>query len=354
MSVKNYFSKLYDRHLNNAAAIVFLLFFAFVIFILYSFGDILLPLLIAIVLSYLLEWPVSWLVKFKVPRLLSVLLIFSAFISISILFFIVVIPVLKQQLFSLINSLPDMFQEGKKLLIVLKSQYPNYITDSQVTEFIDNIKNTGTLVGKYVLSFSLASISNIINIIFYLFLVPILVFLLLKDKQKLIDQTSYFMPEESSLVYKVINDVHIDMGNYIRGKFLEAIIVSIATYIGLIYFNLQYAALLSVLVGFSIFFPYVGAIVVTIPIALVGLFQMGLGSDFMQLMIVYTVIQIIDGNILVPVLMSGVIDMNPIVVILAIIFFGGVFGFWGIFFAVPLAILVRVILRNWPGYQLSE
>ncbi|MBP9721969.1 MAG: AI-2E family transporter [Gammaproteobacteria bacterium] len=349
MSVKGFFSKWYNRHLANPEAIALLLFMAVIGLILYSLGSILLPLIIALVMAYLLEWPVGWFTEYKIPRLLSVLIVFTVFIGMVVLIVVGVVPVLKQQLSSLLNSLPDMFTEGKKLLKAIQQEYPSIFNDNQLVEIVDSIKTFGTTAGRYILSFSIASISNILTIIVYLILVPILVFLLLKDKDILINQADYFMPEESSLIYKVMEEVHIGMGNYIRGKFLEAFIVGFFTYLVLVYYNLQYNALLSVLVGLSVFFPYVGAIISTVPIALVGLFQMGLGYYFIELMTVYTIIQIIDGYILVPVLLSDALRMNSIVIILSIILFGGLFGFWGVVFAIPIAILIKAIINLWPS-----
>lgn len=351
MSVKGVLSKWYQRNLGNPEAVVLLFFILFNIFILYFLGSILLPLFIAIVLAYLLEWPIGWLRNCYLPRGLAVAIIFILFISCVILIAIGVVPILKQQLVTLINNLPDMFSEGKKLLIALRKEYPNYISSEQITSLVDYVKNFGTDAGKQILSFSIASLSNILTVLFYLFLVPLLAFFLLKDKDQLLKQASTFMPEESNLIRKVWHEVHIGLGNYIRGKFLEAFIIGVLTYIALWYFDLQYSALLSVLVGLSIFFPYIGAIVVTIPIAVVGLFQLGLGAEYVQLIVIYLILQFIDGNVLAPIIFSEAINIHPITIILAILLFGGLFGFWGIFFAVPLAILIKAILMVWPAYQ---
>lgn len=351
MSVKGVFGKWYERHLGNPEAVVFILFFIFLTTALYYLGSILLPLLIAIVLAYLLERPVSWLSRLNVPRTISVAIIFVGFIGLSVLVAVGIVPILKQQLVALMNNLPDMFQEGKKLLVAIKNEYPGFIREEQINDVVDYIKNIGTGVGKLVLSFSIASISNILTVLFYLFLVPLLAFFLLKDKDIFLAQAASFMPDDSNLIRKVWHEVHIGLGNYISGKFLEAFILGVVTYLVFIYYKLQYSALLSVLVGLSIFFPYIGAIIVTIPLAVVALFQMGVSSEFIQLIIVYTVLQIIDGNILSPIIFSEAINIHPIIIILAIMLFGGVFGFWGIFFAVPLAIFIKAILKLWPGYQ---
>jgi putative permease len=351
MTNKHYLTQWYTRHFANTEAVVFIIFVLVTSLILYSLGSILLPLLIALVLAYLLEWPVAYLVELKLPRFFAVIAVFMLFIGVIVLIVLGVVPVLKVQLGSLLNALPDMFSEGKKLLDTLQREYPNYISDNQLVEIIDTLKAYGTGAGKYILSFSLASLSNILTVIFYLILVPILVFLLLKDKKELIKQASFFMPEASTLTYKILNEVHAGLANYIRGKFLEAFIVGLATYIVLLYFKMQYSALLSVIVGISVFFPYVGAIIATAPIATVGLFQMGFGAQFIQLMIIYSIVQVLDGYVLVPVVLSEALNMSSIIIILSIILFGGLFGFWGVVFAIPLAILIKAIIHLWPSLK---
>jgi putative permease len=111
---------------------------------------------------------------------------------------------------------------------------------------------------------------------------------------------------------------------------------------------LGYAALLSLLVGLSVLIPYIGAAVVTIPVALVGFFQWGWTNDFFTLVIVYGVIQALDGNVLVPLLFSEAVNLHPIAIILGVLVFGGIWGLWGVFFAIPLTTLIKALLQSWP------
>jgi putative permease len=111
---------------------------------------------------------------------------------------------------------------------------------------------------------------------------------------------------------------------------------------------MNYALLLAVLVGFSVLIPYVGALAVTIPVIGVGLAQWGLGGAFWTMIIVYLIIQGLDGNILVPVLFSEAVNLHPLVIILSVVIFGGLWGFWGVFFAIPLATLIKAVVHAWP------
>ncbi len=177
------------------------------------------------------------------------------------------------------------------------------------------------------------------------------IFFLLKDKVEILQWFRRFLPEDRSLAYSVWKEVDAKMGNYIRGKMLEVAIVGIATFIPLQVMGMNYAATMSLLVGLSVIIPYVGAVAVTIPVAIIAWFQWGASSDFVYLMIAYLAVQFMDGNILVPLLFSEVVNMHPSAIIIAVLFFGGLWGVWGVFFAIPLATLVQAVINSWPSLQ---
>jgi len=112
--------------------------------------------------------------------------------------------------------------------------------------------------------------------------------------------------------------------------------------------GLNYSLLLSFLVGLSVIIPYVGALAVTVPIALIAYFQWGFTAKLGYLLLVYQIVQVLDGNVLVPLLFSEVVNLHPLAIIVAVLFFGGLFGLWGVFFAIPLATLIQAVLNAWP------
>ena len=116
-------------------------------------------------------------------------------------------------------------------------------------------------------------------------------------------------------------------------------------------FGLNYPLLLSVAVGISVLVPYVGAVIVTIPVALVAVFQFGDQSTFWYIMVAYVISQLLDGNLLVPLLFSEAVNLHPLTIIVAVLIFGGLWGFWGVFFAIPLATLVKAVINAWPSNE---
>ena len=156
------------------------------------------------------------------------------------------------------------------------------------------------------------------------------------------------MPQEHQLVAKVWIEVDRQIGNYVRGKFWEILIVWVACQITFSFLGLEYATLLAMLVALSVLIPYIGAAVVTIPVVLVAWFQWGWGSEFGYLVAAYVVIQLLDGNLVVPILFSEVNNLHPVAIISAVLIFGSLWGLIGVFFAIPLATLVHAVINAWP------
>ncbi len=338
----------FRRHLSDpqviGLAVVLLTGFA----IIWVAGNMLAPVLASIIIAYLLEGLVVYLVRVGCPRFFAVLIVFCAFMAFVVFIIFGLMPLLSRQATQLIQQLPVMVGRGQDLLMTLPERYPQVFSVEQVRELITAIRAETVALGQQVVSLSLASVVGIITWIVYLFLVPLMVFFFMKDKQRIIAWMTGFLPRDRKLLADVWHDVDDQIGNYVRGKFVEIIIVWIVTYVTFAILGLQFSLLLGVVVGLSVLIPYIGAIAVTIPVAIVAYFQWGFNADFAWVLAAYSVIQVLDGNVLVPLLFSEAVNLHPVAIIAAILIFGGLWGFWGIFFAIPLATLVQAVLKAWP------
>ncbi len=317
-------------------------------------GRMLAPVFASIVVAYLLEAVVVRLQMLGLSRLVSVLLVFLLFLA--SLFFLLfgLVPMLTRQLTQLVQQIPNYITQGQELLLQLPQRYPQMVSQEQVQNLISSVGSELALAGQQFLTWSLASVGNVVGLLVLLVLIPVLVFFFLKDKHQLIDWFKGFLPTDRHLVSSVWADVEAQIANYVRGKAGEIVIVGAVSYITFISLGLQYSALLATMVGFSVLIPYIGAAVVTLPIAFVAYFQWGWGWDFGQVMIAYAIIQALDGNVLVPLLFSEALNLHPVAIIVAILIFGGMWGFWGIFFAIPLATVVQAVLKAWPRVTTEE
>ncbi|NLS13194.1 AI-2E family transporter [Vibrio sp. SM6] len=344
-------SRWYQRRFSDphAVSLIAILIVGFIT--IYFFGHLIAPLLVAIVLAYLLEWPVTQLRRIGIPRTLGVILVILLFSGVMLLALFGLIPTIWMQVGNLISDIPAMYDGLQKLIIELPKNYPELANLQIVESLVTNVKNKALGLGETVLKGSLASLVSIATLGVYLILVPLLVFFLLKDKEEMLRIASGVMPRNRRLATKVWVEMNEQISNYIRGKVSEILIVGGVSYVTFALLDLRYSALLAVLVGLSVLIPYIGAAAVTVPVAMVGLFQWGLTSDFYWLLVAYGIIQALDGNVLVPVLFSEAVNLHPVAIIVAVLVFGGLWGFWGVFFAIPLATLVKAVWNALPAQE---
>jgi putative permease len=310
-------------------------------------GKMLAPVLVALVLAYLLEGVIRKLVELGARRNRCIILVYLIFLASLVFIILGLSPLLWTQVADLIGELPNYLKRGQEMLMALPQSYA-FITEEQIREVVQLMQQKLAAQGQHLLSVSFSSIPGLFTLIIYLILVPLLVFFMLKDKELLLRWFVSFLPSDRKLSSRIWDDVNLQIGNYIRGKFWEILIVGGATFVAFALMGLKYSVLLGVIVGLSVLVPFIGAAVVTLPVAIVGFFQFGWSTEFAWIMGVYAIIQALDGNVLVPVLFSEVVNLHPVAIIVAVLFFGGIWGFWGVFFAIPLATLVSAIITAWP------
>jgi len=340
----------YQKRFSDPDAITLALILAFIFIGLVLLGDILAPVIVALVLAYLLEWPISHLTKIGVRRGLAVGAVMIVFSCLCIVSFLGLTPLIWHQLVNLIGEIPNIIQQGQNYLLTIP-EYQEIINEEQTKALIGSINTQVVEWSKSLVSASLNSIVTLVTLLIYLVLVPLLVFFMLADKETLLRQVMFIMPNKRRLAVEVWAEMNQQIGNYIQGKAFEILIVGTISVIAFLLLDLRYAVLLGVAVGFSVLIPYIGAAVVTVPVAVVALFQFGVSPEFWYVMIVYGIIQAIDGNVIVPVLFSQAVNLHPVFIIIAVLFFGGIWGFWGVFFAIPLATLVKAVVNAWPTYD---
>jgi putative permease len=343
------FSQWYKRKFSDPNAVTLMVILLSAFLFVFLFNNLLMPVFVAIAIAFLLDLPVHRLVRLGLSRTFAVGIVVAGFIGISLVGILGLMPVIWQQSSNLLQEVPQMVSQGQTYLLTLPELYPDLINAGQIETLISAVNDKLIEWGQVALKASLNSISDIVALMIYLILVPLMVFFFLKDKKVLISNFTSFLPKERLMATKVGDEMYQQIMNYIRGKVIEILIVGAASTIAFIVLGLNYAVLLGVLVGLSVLVPYVGATIVTFPVLLVALFQFGTGSEFGYVMIAYGIIQAIDGNIIVPLLFSEAVNLHPVTIIVAVILFGGMWGFWGIFFAIPLATLVKAVLNAWPS-----
>ena len=342
-----------DHFFADEQALLLLVLLATGLTTILMFGASLAPVITSMILAYLTLGLVQWLERFGVNHLPAVWGIYSLFIALLLTFVFIVLPLLWQQATDLLSNLPLMLEKLMDLFMLLPEQYPELVSANQIKQLADAAMAEVGNSGQLLVSFSLASIGQSLTWLVFLVLVPILVFFFLKDGHMMVLWFTSFLPLKRNILSHVWLEMDQQIANYVRGKVVEIAIVGSVTYVAFLWFGLNYAALLAVIVGMSVLIPYIGATLVTIPVALIGYVQWGVSTEFYTLIIVYGIIQALDGNVLVPLLFSEAVNLHPVAIIVAVLFFGSIWGLWGVFFAIPLATLIKAVMNAWPKKLLT-
>lgn len=344
-----------QRFLRNPSLVGLVLFALGLALIFYFLGQWLLPVIIAIVVAYLLEGVIAKLERLGIKRIMAVTLVFLAFSIFITYLMIALIPTVIHQAKNLISALPEYFVIGQQKLLLLPERFPNIFKDGDIQSLLTTINSELSNFSKDIFSRKLfASLLTAITVVVYAILIPILVFFFLKDKNRILTWLGRFLPQNKQILQEIWQEMDQQIGNYIRGKFIEILVIWVMCFIPFHYFNLEYGLLLSLMVGLSVLVPYIGASIVTIPVLVVAYVQFGITPDFWWVISIYMIIQLLDGNVLVPLIFSEAVDIHPVAIIIAVLIFGGLWGFWGIFFAIPLATLVKAVIEAWRRYAVRD
>jgi putative permease len=353
------FRQLIHRYFSDEEAVILALLLLTCGLTIYWFGQILIPIIASLIITFILSPLVDRLVAFKIPYLMSVVLVMLAFVGLLLLALFGLLPLLIRQMTNLVSEIPRMYRMVMEQMQLLPEKFPELISDQNVSQWLEYMNSSemsqqiADMAGQLV-SLSLSTLPNLLSFIVFLVIVPILVFFMLKDRRELWAKTVDMLPKRRRMLTEIGLEMNDQFANYLRGKVTEILIVGTVSFVVFKVLGLNYAALLGLIVGLSVLIPYIGALAVTIPVAAIALFQWGWGPEFYTVVLAYTVIQALDGNVLVPLLFSEAVNLSPTAIIIAVLVFGGVWGFWGVFFAIPLATLSKAIYNAWPKHSEEE
>jgi len=344
-----------EQYFSTEESVLLSVFLIVSVVVIATLGDVLGPVIAALIFAFLLQSLVNILLNIGLSKAVAVLSTYLLFLIAFITVLVGLVPIIGRQTSLLLKELPNMVVQLKEMLNTLPEKAAEYISPEQLQLLLARVSQELANIAEQLLSLSISSFPSLLAILIYLFLVPLLVFFMLKDKDILLAFISNMLPKERRVLTTIWQEMDIQFANYIRGKAIEILIIGTVSFLAFLLIDLKYAALLAFLVGLSVLIPYIGATLVTIPVFLVGYLQWGFSNEFAWLVALYGTIQIIDGNVLVPLLFSEVVNLHPVAIVIAVLIFGGIWGFWGLFFAIPLATLVKAIYNAWPRVSvLSE
>lgn len=242
------------------------------------------------------------------------------------------------------------------IVVNLPEPIPSMVTLKMLERSVQNGRIAATnKIADLMRTQLMPSVFNAFTWLVYFIIVPIFTFLMLYDKQSLQRRAATFLlPNNQKLMKEFWPSLHGQIAGYIRGKILHIIIISCANTVAFMLMGVNYAMLLGVGVGLSVVIPYVGAVIIAVPVVLVAIFQFGFSSSLMWVLVIYTVIQLLDSNVLTPMLFSKAMNLDAFSILAAILIFGNLWGFWGVFFAIPLATFIKTLIVRWPNTDLRQ
>ena len=334
---------------SNEETIVFSFVILCAFLIMTFFGSVLTPFLISIVVAYLLVGVQKKIESFNISSKWALVITFAIFIVTGAAMLVWLLPILYTQLQAFVLDVPELFNNFLEFVSTLPAKFPELVTSEQITVFFQAVSSELSSITQNIVKSSIAGIQSTITILLYIILFPILVFFFLFDRKNIMEGLSKLVPGNREMFSNIWTEMDMQLSNYVRGKTTEIFVVGLCAAIIFSLVGLKYSALLSVLVGLSVVIPYVGAFLVTVPVVIVGLLQFGLTSEFYILITLYLLLQILDGNLLVPIIFSDAVKLHPVAIILAVFIFGSMFGFWGVFFAIPMATFIKAVWNAWPS-----
>ena len=347
-------NKVLKNIFSNEETIIFSLVILLFFLVISFFGSIITPFMISIVVAYLLVGMQKKIQSYDVSANVALIITFSVFIITGAALLIWLVPLLYIQLQAFILDVPNLINNFLEFISGLPAKFPDLVSSEQIAIFFQAVSEEVSAIAQNIVKSSISGIQSAITFLLYIILFPILVYFFLFDRKNIIEGFIKIIPGKREMLTNIWAYMDIQLSNYVRGKTIEIFIVGIAAAIIFVSLGLKYSALLSVLVGLSVIIPFVGAFLVTIPIVVVGLLQFGLGTEFYLLIGLYLLLQALDGNLLVPIIFSETVKLHPVVIILAVFIFGSMFGFWGVFFSIPIATFIKAVWNAWPSSPNSD
>nr|WP_090889561.1 AI-2E family transporter [Evansella caseinilytica] len=313
------------------------------------------PFLVAGVLFYLFRPVVYWLHEKKVPKGLSIFIIYLAFIGLLTGFFFLIGPPLQKQVMNLVNNMPFLVNEVRKIIIQL--QEVEWIAQFQQSDnfSIENISETITSNIMYAFDFITTNVASLLgvvtNALMMLIMIPFMLFYILKDGHKAPDQVLRFFPEKQQIEGKrILNDMDKALSSYIQGQLFVSFCVGVLMFISYLIIGIEYSLILALVAMFTNLIPFIGPWIGAVPAVIVALIQSPITAVWVILAIV--VVQQVESNFISPQVMGKKLSVHPLTILVLILVAGRFAGFLGFLIAVPMYAVLKVIVSH--SYRLWQ
>lgn len=335
-------SKKSPIYINITALTVIKIILLFVLFyFLFIIKDILVVLFISLVLASAFDPWVDWMQHKKVPRAVSVILIYSIMLIIVAGVIALIIPPIVEQAKQLANDFPNLLSKIVSTFSVLREYSIEYGILDNVKEYFGSVgSNLSTAAGGIF-----SKVTGFVGGIFSFFLVLVITFYMVVEENAMKKIVVSIAPAHNQVyIMQLINRMQKKVGLWLRGQIILSLVIFTLTYIGLLILGVKYALVLALIAGLTEFVPYLGPILASIPAIFLAFTQTPTLALFVALL--YYVIQLTENNIIVPKLMQKVVGLNPIISIAVLLIGFQIGGVVGAILSIPVATAVSVFLQD--------
>lgn len=328
----------------------YVIFFIVLIGLIYSLSPVLMPFLIAALLAYLGNPLVNALESRKWRRTWAVSLVFAVIFIGSTVILIVLVPLIEQQITSLIEKVPAIIQWARETVLPwfqLRLDGLGTANTEQIQQTLqENIGRAGSILANVMGSISssgLALLSGLANLI----LIPVVTFYLLRDWDAMLKHLQDIFPRRmEGKLTTISKEIDVVLGAFFKGQILVMLSLSVIYYLGLSIVGLEFALLIALLTGLVSFVPYLGLITGLALACGASIFQLHDASAILPILLVFGVAQVLESVALTPILVGDKIGLHPVAVIFAVMTGGHLFGFTGVLLALPVGAALLVVLRH--------
>ena len=315
------------------------------IILLFEVRAILGPFFLAFALAYLLNPLVEGLERRRISRKGSIAIVFILIIAFLATVIFLIIPTIYNELSKLAVILPDMIQSVTERIEGFRKQYKSTGLPSRVALVLDQHLGRGEEIIADRLNSFLVNLPNALSTITLYILSPIITLYLLADWKGLEEGFFRIIPQRWRMEWRRLwQDINHVVRQFVRGDLVVAVIVGVLIGIGVKLVGMEYALLIGLICGVFDLIPYFGPMIGAIPAILLALTKSP--GMAVKVALVIFIVQQLEGNVIAPKLMGESVGLHPLWVVFALLACGEIAGVWGMFLAVPLAAVIRVVINH--------
>ncbi len=312
----------------------------FLIWILYLIRDVVAILFFTIILVSILEPAVNWLRLKKVPKTLSVIIVYLCLVAIFALVILLIIPPITEQADQLSQNFPQYWEKITKDF----SKLGDFLDKYGITQSLENsLANLKLQLPDSLGVFS--KLGDFISGLFSLFVILVISFYILVQDSAIKRILRSLLPGKSMpYATQLVNRIQKKLGLWLRGQLILGFLIFLLVYVGLILLGVKYALILAIIAGLLEFIPYLGPMIAGFLAIMLTLFHSPVLA--LLVLVLYMVIQAIENHILVPKVMQKTVGLNPVISIFALLIGAKLGGVIGLILAIPVVTALSVFIQD--------